>query len=413
MTTTLVVVIVAVLVVSIALVVVRVITEPIPAITVTRVAPVSLQFPGPAPTLAWPAEGQAAVAVEDVGSFGAMGGDTPVPIASLAKIMTAYLTLQEHPLAVGATGFTYTVTAADVADQQARLAQDESTVPVSVGETLSEYQLLQALLIPSGNNIAAIVATYDAGSQAAFVTKMNATAFSLGMGHTTYTDPSGFDDSTVSTAADQLILAQVAMRNPVFAQIVAMPSATLPVTGTVLNYDAVVGTDGFVGIKTGSDSQANGCFAFADDQTVDGHKVVIVGVVLDQGQGPSATIIGAALTAASNLSNSVRAGMRSEMLVRSGTEVARAIGVDGHTVNVVTTTSLTQLGWGGLRVPVHVTVVRLGTHLHAGQTVAHVSLGPSPAATAVTAATTATGTTATAAATMPPPSLVWRLQHLL
>jgi hypothetical protein len=57
------------------------------------------------------------------------------------------------------------------------------------------------------------------------------------MDHTIYTDPSGFDPSTVSTAADQLRVFQRAMRFPVFRQIVSMPNVTLPVAGTLTNYN--------------------------------------------------------------------------------------------------------------------------------------------------------------------------------
>ena len=118
---------------------------------------------------------------------------------------------------------------------------------------MTERQALQALLLPSANNIAAVLARWDAGSADRFVARMNATARSLGMTHTRYTDPSGYDDATVSTAADQVRIVDRAMRLPVFASIVATPSATLPVAGTVHNTNTLLGHDGFVGVKTGSD----------------------------------------------------------------------------------------------------------------------------------------------------------------
>src|SRR5262249_56947633 len=115
---------------------------------------------------------------------------------------------------------------------------------------------LQALLIPSANNIAAVLARWDAGSEDRFVARMNATARSLGMTRTRYTDPSGYDDATVSTAADQVRIVERAMGMPVFASIVAMQTTTLPVAGTVQNTNALLGRDGFVGVKTGSDDAA-------------------------------------------------------------------------------------------------------------------------------------------------------------
>ena len=186
----------------------------------------------------------------------------PAPIASVAKVMTAYLVLRDHPLQVGEDGPSITLTDVDVVDTDDRRRHDESFVPVVGGEQLTERQALQALLLPSANNIAATLARWDAGSVDRFVAEMNATAQSLGMTNTHYTDPSGYDDATVSTAADQMRIVDRAMRLPVFANIVATPIATLPVAGTVHNTDTLLGHNGFVGVKTGSDDAAGGCFAF-------------------------------------------------------------------------------------------------------------------------------------------------------
>ena len=147
---------------------------------------------------------------------------------------------------------------------------------------MTELQALQALLLPSANNVAAVLARWDAGSEEQFVAQMNAAARSLGMTHTRYTDPSGYDDATVSTAADQLRIVEGAMRLPVFASIVATPGATLPVAGTVRNTNTLLGLGGFVGIKTGSDDAAGGCFAFRVVRHVGGKRSTITGVVLGQ-----------------------------------------------------------------------------------------------------------------------------------
>ena len=138
------------------------------------------------------------------------------PIASLAKMMTAYLVLRDHPLGSSQGGPTITLTDADVADTDRRAGQQESVVPVAAGEQLTERQALEALLLPSANNIAAVLARWDAGSEGRFVARMNATARSLGMADTRYTDPSGYDDGTVSTAADQIRIVELAMRLQVF-----------------------------------------------------------------------------------------------------------------------------------------------------------------------------------------------------
>jgi D-alanyl-D-alanine carboxypeptidase (penicillin-binding protein 5/6) len=115
------------------------------------------------------------------------------------------------------------------------------------------------------------------------------------MTHTRYTDPSGYDDATVSTAADQVRLVDRAMRLPVFASIVATPSATLPVAGTVHNTNTLLGHSGFVGVKTGSTAAAGGCLAFRVIRWIDGKRTRITGAVLGQ---PGYDRIAAALAAA-------------------------------------------------------------------------------------------------------------------
>jgi D-alanyl-D-alanine carboxypeptidase (penicillin-binding protein 5/6) len=251
--------------------------------------------------IAWPAEGEAAVAVDGLGYLGASGGGEPVPIASLAKVMTAYLVLRDDALEPGEEGFEMRIDPADVEDLQRRLAMNQSVVTVEVGEELSERQALEALLLPSANNVAALLAVHAAGSVEAFVAEMNEAAAQLGMGRTHYTDPSGFEDTTVSTAADQLRLARAAMADPTFAQIVAMPATVLPVVGEVANFNELVGQEGFVGIKTGSDQAAGGCLLFARRIEVGGHPRTLLGAVLGQREGD---LIPAALASARTLAAS-------------------------------------------------------------------------------------------------------------
>jgi D-alanyl-D-alanine carboxypeptidase (penicillin-binding protein 5/6) len=247
------------------------------------------------PNTVWPAYGQAAFVQTGQSQVQAGPNQHAAPIASVAKVMTAYLVLRGHPLRLGQDGPTITLTDADVADTDRRGGQHESVVSIAAGEQLTERQALQALLLPSANNIAAVLARWDAGSVARFVVRMNATARSLGMTHTRYTDPSGYDDATVSTAADQVRVVDRAMRLPVFASIVATPSANLPVAGTVHNTNTLLGHNGFVGVKTGSTAAAGGCFAFRAIRWIDGKRTSITGVVLGQ---PGHDQIAAGLAAA-------------------------------------------------------------------------------------------------------------------
>jgi D-alanyl-D-alanine carboxypeptidase (penicillin-binding protein 5/6) len=188
------------------------------------------------------------------------------------------------------------VTAADVADTARRQARGESVVAVRPGEVLTRAEALQAVLVPSANNVAILLARTVSGSRDAFVRDMNAKAQRLGMRHTRYTDPSGFDPATVSTAFDQLLLVRAAMAVPELARIVALPTVEDPVAGTLVNTNALLGHGGFVGVKTGSTQAAGGCFAFRVVR--DGE--VLSGVVLGQRGGP---LIAAGLDAAEALAD--------------------------------------------------------------------------------------------------------------
>ncbi|RZS82699.1 D-alanyl-D-alanine carboxypeptidase (penicillin-binding protein 5/6) [Motilibacter rhizosphaerae] len=238
---------------------------------------------GPVSGFAWPQDGQAAMVVGGR-SAGTSGDQRAVPVASVAKVMTAYVVLREHPL--GSRAPAVVITRADVADTVRRRARGESVLQLREGQRLTERQALLAVLLPSANNVAVALARSTAGSTDAFVARMNAEARRLGMRHTTYTDPSGYDPSTVSTAADQLRLVRAAMAVPAFAELVRQPTAVIPGAGTVRNTDVLLGRDGFVGVKTGSDRAAGGCFAFAAWRSVSGRRVLVLGVVLGQ-QGKS------------------------------------------------------------------------------------------------------------------------------
>jgi len=229
----------------------------------------------------WPETGQGAY---QLGSSTPRASDDerPAPIASLAKVMTAYLVLHDRPLSPGAQGPTLLVTAADVADTEHRRSLDQSLVDVREGERLTERQALMAMLLPSANNVAAMITRYTSDTEAQFVARMNATARALGMHDTTYTDPSGYDQGTVSTAKDQLILARAAGSDPVLARMMATRSYDLPVAGRVENTDTLLGRDGFVGMKTGSDDAAGGCFMFHATRDLRGRVVDLWGVVLGQ-----------------------------------------------------------------------------------------------------------------------------------
>ncbi len=391
---------VVVLLVALAAVIARLATERVPPLILHRTVAAFARFPGAPPALSWPSAGQAAVEVEGVGSLGTSGIAQAVPIASLAKVMTAYLTLERFPLTDGQGGFVMTVTAADVRDEKRRAALGQSVVPVRIGEQIDERQALVALLLPSANNVAQMLASQVAGNVPAFVALMNATARRLGMAATLYTDPSGFDDRTVSTATDQLALGRAAIRQRALAAIVDEPTAILPVVGRVANYDMLVRNDGYVGVKTGSDRAAGGCLIFDKHVSVGGRHLSVLGVVLGQ---PGPSLVPAAIASAQRLGDSAAGALRVATVLRRGEPVSRATSSDGRTTAIVMSRSLREIGWGGLRLRVHVTDGASRTQVRAGAGLATVTVRGSSLRSAPAIAQTTVGG----------PTLGWRIGHIL
>jgi D-alanyl-D-alanine carboxypeptidase (penicillin-binding protein 5/6) len=374
--------------------------RPIPRIKVVRTVSAQIRIPGSAAKLTWPSTGEGAVAVAGVSSIGTSGGDRPEAIGSIAKVMTALLVLKAHPIGVGLSGPEITVTAQDVTTYEAAKAGQQSVVAVASGEQISELQALQALLIPSGNNIATLLAEWDAGSQTAFVSQMNAEATRLGLRHTHYSDASGLSASTVSDAADQTRLAEVAMANLTFASIVVLPQVSLPVAGVAYNVNAEVTHDGFIGVKTGSTSEAGGCFVFAVQRPVGGSQVTVVGAVLGQG---GASALDTALSAGQALVDSAFKSLTTFTVVPRDGVVASLTQPWAASVTIGSPTSLTVVGWPGLVIKMKVSADRLGDAVATGRAVGSLRLEEGLTTKVVPLHTPAA---------VHPPSLRWRLTRL-
>jgi D-alanyl-D-alanine carboxypeptidase (penicillin-binding protein 5/6) len=341
-------------------------TRPIPPSVFRPNVTTSMRLPGTSPTLPWPTTGSAALSMDGVGSLGLVGGSKSVPIASITKVMTAYVVLQDHPLGAGDAGPAIPVTASVIAAYQTGLATQQSVVNVIAGETLTEAQALEGMLIPSGNDIATMLAEWDAGSTTAFVAKMNAAAQSLGLDSTHFADVSGLDPGSTSNATDLIRLGEAAMALPAFAQIVAMGEVTLPVAGLIYNFDYDLDHDGIIGIKTGTDVAAGGCFLFEAQRTIDHKTVTLVGAVLGQG---TSSPIDAVLHSADSLVDAAFAAITSLPVVAPGQLVARIATPWNTSVAVRAPESPRIVAWPGLTLPVRYavgavpTVVRAGTRI--------------------------------------------------
>ncbi|GAA1004921.1 hypothetical protein Aple_035380 [Acrocarpospora pleiomorpha] len=192
-----------------------------------------------------------------------------VPVASLTKVMTAYVVRRESSL-----DDVIRITRADVSYAAARGA---TTGGLRAGERLTVRALLYALLLNSGADAShALAERYGPGTRT-FVAKMNAAARRLNLRNTHYVNPDGLPASgAYSTGRDQVALARVAMRDPVIATI-ARTKARKFGRHTWHNTNELLG-HGVIGLKTGYTSAAGYCLSFV--ATKSGHTYM--GVVLGE-----------------------------------------------------------------------------------------------------------------------------------
>ncbi|MFD7702756.1 D-alanyl-D-alanine carboxypeptidase [Streptomyces caelestis] len=347
--------------------------RPLPAPTLELTAEDGYTFEGAKPDIPWPAEGQAALDVDGIGTFGSSGEQKPVPIASVAKVMTAYLVLRDHPLKSGAEGPMLKID--ELAEKQSDAGQ-ESTVNVTAGDEISQREAVEAILIASANNVARLLARWDAGSEEAFVEKMNAAAKDLGMTDTTYTDPSGLNDTTVSTAVDQVKLARAAMEQPAFREVAAMMSYDDYKGVNHPNWNQLVGHNDVVGIKTGTTTSALGNLVFAAKKDVDGETHRIIGAVVRQpAGGKDNTILSAALTSGDELIRAAQDVLESATILKKGDVVGYVDDGLGGRTPVAVTEDVKAVGWAGLSVKLTFAAEELPHTAKAGTKVGALTVG--------------------------------------
>lgn len=185
--------------------------------------------------------------------------------ASTTKILTAILVIENCDL-------NEIVTVRESA--LSNIPSGYVTCNLQVGEQLSVNDLLYALMIPSANDAAYVLAEHVAGSVDDFSTMMNDKARELGCKTTHFVNPNGIhSDSHYSTAYDLYLIADYAMKNESFRKLVATTEYTLPATEQYPSDDRILKTTNellnensrnyyyknAIGIKTGYTSKAGNC----------------------------------------------------------------------------------------------------------------------------------------------------------
>lgn len=341
--------------------------RPIPALAAQTVQPASDKTVSV--SLPWPAYGEAALGAVGYGVFATHGTQTPRATASLAKIMTALAVLKKHPLALGQQGPTITITRQDQAIYDYYFTHDGSLVAIKVGEKITEYQALVAMLLPSANNMADTLANWTFGSIDAYSAYANALAKTYGLTNSDFTSASGFPPTTVSTAQDLVQLGQVALANPVLAKIVALKSATVPVAGTIDNVNWLLGTHGIDGIKTGNNDADKGAFMGASTVKLPtGQTVQLVSVVM------GAPNLSRALTDSAPILDTAK----ENFVVKTPVQAGQSFGTyttpwDGKAVHAVAASPVSLLTWSGTSVDVSVKLDNITSHFKVGDQIGTVT----------------------------------------
>jgi len=318
--------------------------------------------------IAWPTGQEAAIGANGFGILAVHGVQNQIPIASVAKLITALTVLQKYPLTLSQLQTpVITLTNADVAIYNQYVAEQGSVVNIVSGEQISEYQALEAMLIPSANNMADSLAIWAYGSLPNYVSAANQYIKSIGLTQTTIgTDASGFLPSTTSTAHDLILIGFQALDNPVIAQIVDQTQVTLPVTGVVKNYDWLLGNNGIIGIKTGNTDQAGGVYVFAATDKIAGSPTSNIEIV---GGIEGTATLQDALNDTPAFLNSIKANFYSAPIIDSHEVVGHYKIPWSNTINAVSLNNISSPLWRGTTISPIISLQAIYAPLNSGASV--------------------------------------------
>lgn len=320
---------------------------PLPVAVATVTAPEDA--PPEVPPLAYPSYGASAIgAVGYPGVLGQSGSADALPMASITKVVTALVVLDAYPLATGEPGPSVTMTAADAALYDTYLAQNGSVTSVRAGLTLTERELLELMLVKSANNYTMSTVLWAFGSNDAFVEAARAWLAENGLDGIVVNEPTGLDYGNVAPA-DQLVeLGRLALEHPVVAEIVATPAVGIADLGVLPNTNALLGTSGVDGIKTGTLDDFGANLLFSADYAVGESTVTLIGVVLG---GPDHDVIDRDILA---LLGSAQANFAEVEVAAEGEAFASFDPIWGDPVTAVASERVALLTWGGSAVETRV-----------------------------------------------------------
>lgn len=200
--------------------------------------------------VSWPAVGAAAIGLNDAEVTAS--SDQALPMASISKVVTVLMLLEERPLQPGEVGDTIVFTADEARDYLAYRDRGQSALLVPAGTELTQYQMLEGILVGSASNFADMLVDRAWGGNGDFAAAAEAFLARENLAGITMVEPTGIDPRNTATPASLIALGRRALAHPVVAEIVAKPSIDLPGVGYVENTNDLLADPGVVGIKTGT-----------------------------------------------------------------------------------------------------------------------------------------------------------------
>lgn len=379
-------------------------TAPVGATAVsTRFPPIPVSDPV-APVTSTAAASAISVAGADAylgetasGTWAATGTGEPLPIASITKLITALVILEKVPLADAYDpGPTITFDKADHDLYDAYYVQGATIAPMPTGTSMSLHDALAVMLVPSASNYAEALSSRIFGSQAAFLGATRDWLATHGLTGTTVTEPTGISPSNTSTPADLLSIAKIAAAHPVIARIVAKPSVSVPGGGQLVNTNALLGTAGITGLKTGNLGEGRHNLLYTatlDVGAVD--PLEVTGVILGE---LSRASLNAAVIAALD---GIRSGFHDVFVAEEGQEVGSLSTPWGSTATLVLGEGASILTWSDTPIEMTTDIGRPVTYRD-GEVVGTITWTAGP--NTVTAPVVIKGR-------IDPPTEWWRLTH--
>lgn len=347
-------------------------------------------------SIPWPVYGQASIGAEGFGVLESRGEIRSMPMASITKLVTALTVLNKKPLKAGEQGPALVMSEKDVALYPSYLSRNGSVVPVAAGQRISQYKVMQAMLIPSANNMADSLAVWAFGSMENYVKEANAYLKSVGLEMTSVADASGFSPQSVSTSDDLVRLGIIAMENPIVAEIVSQEQADLPLAGTIYSTNRLLGVSGVIGIKTGNTEEAGGCYLFAAKHSVQGQEILIVGAVLN------APTLSKAISDSRRMLEASKPGFEKVKAVSKNQLVSRYLSPWGKEASVIASKDVEVVTWQADNPKINLELRELKNPQKAGTKVGKV---------VVSAGGNSLEADAVLADDLEPPSAAWRIFH--